>query len=111
MVGGETDGTEREEIGTFIDESKWEDWIGVERKRRRAGGKRSKRRKDQEDEEETEGVELVEVALAASKQSLRAHVFCIEKPVSFNDFVSSKYFSEATCRFVAAVEGQISPKS
>ena len=70
------------------------------------GGKRSKRRNDQEDEEET-GKELrwQRVALAASKQSLRAHVFCIEKPVSFNDFVSSKYFSEATCRFVAAAGG------
>ena len=32
LVGGETDGTEREEIGTFIDESKWEDWIGVEQR-------------------------------------------------------------------------------
>ena len=70
------------------------------------GGKRSKRRKDEEDEEET-GKELrwQRVALAASKQSLRVHVFCIEKPVSFNDFVSSKYFSEATCRFVAAAGG------
>ena len=73
-----------------------------------SGGKssNSKRRKDEEDEEET-GKELrwQRVALAASKQSLRAHVFEIEKPVSFSDLVSSKYFSEATCRFVAAAGG------
>ena len=73
-----------------------------------SGGKssNSKRRKDEEDEEET-GKELrwQRVALAASKQSLRAHVFEIEKPVSFSDLVSSKYFSDATCRFVAAAGG------
>jgi len=73
-----------------------------------SGGKssNSKRRKDEEEEEET-GKELrwQRVALAASKQSLRAHVFEIEKPVSFSDLVSSKYFSEATCRFVAAAGG------
>jgi len=73
-----------------------------------SGGKssNSKRRKDEEEEEET-GKELrwQRVALAASKQSLRAHVFEIEKPVSFSDLVSSKYFSDATCRFVAAAGG------
>lgn len=68
---------------------------------------RSKRRKDEDEEDEETGKELrwQRVALAASKQSLRAHVFGIEKPVSFNDFVSSTYFSEATCRFVAAAGG------
>ncbi|CAL6409756.1 unnamed protein product [Bathycoccus prasinos] len=51
---------------------------------------RSKRRKDEEEEDEETGKELrwQRVALAASKQSLRAHVFGIEKPVSFNDFVT-----------------------
>lgn len=68
---------------------------------------RSKRRKDEEEEDEETGKELrwQRVALAASKQSLRAHVFGIEKPVNFNDFVSSTYFREATCRFVAAAGG------
>ena len=66
---------------------------------------RSKRRKDEEDEETGKELRWQRVALAASKQSLRAHVFGIEKPVNFNDFVSSTYFREATCRFVAAAGG------
>jgi len=63
---------------------------------------------DDGDEESETGKESRwnRVALAASKQSLRAHVFNIEKPVaSVKDLVSSQYWKNARFRYVAAMGG------